>query len=262
MTIHSTKHSPAKTVFLSVSAGILLTATLAIVALLSLSDTGTEETDPAWVAVHPDEYRDLVLKAKHRSDPVLALYRDDSAREEVVAFFTAIMHSEELAKIILQRAEEFDVSPSLAVALSWEESKFNPGAVNKNKSSVDRGLFQLNSKSFPNLSTGEFYNPDLNARYGIAHLRWCLDTAGTDVSGLAMYNAGTNRVKSNTTPKTTLDYISRILEFKSGVDELFARELETRWVIASDGRVRAAAPKKAGDPRLASALFPLLSGPR
>lgn len=264
MTIQSTKRTPFKTVFLSVIAGIFLTLSLAFLALMSLRNSAeaTEEPDPAWVAAHPDEYRDLVLKAKHRSDPILALYRDGAAREEVIAFFSAIVHSEDLAKIILQRAEEYDVSPSLAAALSWEESKFNPTAVNKNKSSVDRGLFQLNSKSFPNLAVTDFFNPDINAKYGIAHLRWVMDLGGTDVAGLAMYNAGTNRVKANTTPKATLDYISRILEFKSGVDDLFARELETRWVIAGDGSVRPAAPKRSGDPRLAAALLPLFSAPR
>lgn len=233
-----------------------------MLALAGLNAARSEENDPAWVSVNPDEYRDLVLKATHRSDPILALFRDPAAKEEVISFFTAIMHSEELARIILNRSEEFDVSPSLTAALSWEESKFNPGAINKNKGSIDRGLFQLNSKSFPNLKTADFYNPDLNAKYGIAHLRWCLDLGKTDVAGLAMYNAGPGRVKSDTTPKTTLDYISRVLEFKAGVDDLFARELETRWLIAADGGVRPAAPKKAGDPRLAAALFPLLSGAR
>lgn len=232
--------------------------------ILAASNASDKASDAEWAALHPDEYRDAVLKERHRSDPILALYRDQGAQEEVVAFFTAIVHSEKLARIILKRAEEYDVSPSLAAALSWEESKFNPRAVNRNAASIDRGLFQLNSKSFPKLAEKEFFDPDLNARYGIAHLRWCLDLAGTDVSALAMYNAGTTRVRSDSTPKKTLDYVARILQFKNGVDALFARELGVRWLVASDGSVKSLAPAKpSGETRLASVLFPLLNaGPR
>jgi soluble lytic murein transglycosylase-like protein len=245
--------------FLGVVAVLLLLSSITLI-LVAGFGVGVSN-DPAWVSLHPDEYRDAVLKNKHRSDPILALYRDPKAREEIVAFFGAVVHSEELAEIILRRAEEYDVSPSLAVALGWEESRFVPTAINKNKNSVDRGLFQLNSRSFPKLSEREFFDPDLNARYGIAHLRWCLDLGGTEVSGLAMYNAGTTRVREDSTPKSTLDYVSRILAFKAGLDSLFGRELGTRWLVSAEGEVKSLAPRRSMDNiRTASALFPLLNG--
>ncbi len=247
-------------VFLGIIAVLLFIATSSLM-LIAGQQSPQQAADADWTALNPDEYREAVLKEKHRSDPILALYRDETARADVVAFFAAIFHSENLARIILKRADEFDVSPSMAAALSWEESKFNPKAVNRNKASIDRGLFQLNSKSFPKLKENDFFNPDLNARYAIAHLRWCLDLAGTDVSALAMYNAGTTRVRSDSTPKKTLDYVSRILEFKGGVDALFSRELGIRWQVAENGEVKSLAPSKSIDePRLASVIFPRFGG--
>jgi soluble lytic murein transglycosylase-like protein len=86
---------------------------------------------------------------------------------------------------------------------------------------VDRGLFQLNSDSFPNLAEPDFFDPLVNAHYGLAHLRWCIDAGGSEIAGLAMYNAGTGRVRSGATPKVTLDYVSRILENRWKIEELF-----------------------------------------
>ncbi|GAB1481923.1 hypothetical protein MASR2M78_07380 [Treponema sp.] len=250
---------------------ILLFCLLPAFALVSCaadSNLGTEQSleefveEPAWVGLHPDEYRNTVLKARHQRDPILALYRDAGSRDEVVAFFEAIIHSKKLASMILAQADAYDVSPSLAFALSWEESRFNTNAVNKNRSSIDRGLFQLNSKSFPKLTEKDFFNPELNTRYAIAHLRWCLDLAGSEVAGLAMYNAGTTRVRSNGTPKTTLDYVSRILAFRDGVKDLFDRDLAIRWVVANNGEIKPASTKKNPEVRLAAARFPILNASR
>ncbi|MCA1949868.1 MAG: transglycosylase SLT domain-containing protein [Treponema sp.] len=218
----------------------------------------TVEDKTEWVAMHPKEYRDAIINAKkEKIDLVLALYRDPLSRDSVIGFFEAITQSRQIAEVILKYADEFEVSPSLVFALAWEESRYNPRAVNKNKASIDRGLFQLNSKSFTSLKEEDFFNPDINSRYGVAHLRWCLDLAGSEVAGLAMYNAGTTRVRSDSTPKSTLDYISRIQNFQAGIDQLFQQELASRWIIA-DGGVRPASPK-AGESRLASVRFPLLN---
>jgi soluble lytic murein transglycosylase-like protein len=141
----------------------------------------------------------------------------------MTAFFGMIVRSEELAAVILANADAFHISPALAFALCWEESRYHIRAVNRRNSNktVDRGLFQLNSSSFPDLREEDFFNPGANSYYGLAHLRWCLDTGGSEVAGLAMYNAGTGRVRAGTTPKITLDYVSRILENRRKIEELF-----------------------------------------
>ena len=156
-------------------------------------------------------------------DSVLEYYRNDEYREWVISFFTGLCSNRDIAKAILSGADEFDVPVALAFALSWEESKFNPRAVNRRNrdGSIDRGLFQLNSRSFPDLDISDFYGIRSNARYGIGHLRHCLNSGGSEVSALAMYNAGAGKVNNTGAPKVTLDYISRILENRSKIESRF-----------------------------------------
>jgi hypothetical protein len=158
-----------------------------------------------------------------KEDQILKDYRDAKRQKQVVAFFSSLVKSEDLAKTILAEADVFDVSPSLAFALCWEESRFNPKAVNRANANntVDRGLFQLNNKSFPKLTTDNFFDPALNAYYGLSHLNWCLEHGGSVVAGLAMYNAGTGKVNADGTPKRTLGYISRILDSQIRIEEAY-----------------------------------------
>ena len=156
-------------------------------------------------------------------DPILAAYNDPDTVEMVISFFEEITGARDLAAIILVNSAEFNVPPSIVFSLGWEESRFNPKAVNRANTdkSIDRGLFQLNSSSFPGLREEDFFDPETNAFYGIAHLKHCLDIAGTEVAALAMYNAGTGRVRAGGTPKVTLDYVSRILKKQRQIEENF-----------------------------------------
>jgi len=164
-------------------------------------------------------------RAEHR-DPILELYRDAEAQGRVIGFFAGICASPEIVQVILDCADSFNIAPALAFALAWEESRLNPYAVNnKNRDgSIDRGLFQLNSRSFPRLEIQAFFNPGVNARNGMGHLRHCLDVGGSEIAALAMYNAGANRVNSSGAPKSTLDYISRIMENRREIESLFQRQ--------------------------------------
>jgi hypothetical protein len=179
-----------------------------------------------WTAPENAAYAAEILANLGKPDLILEYYRDESRRPEIIAFFGALVQSEDLAQLILDNAARFEIPPALAFALCWRESHFNPLAENRknNDGSVDRGLFQLNNSSFPKLTEKEFFNPGVNAYYGIAHLRWCLDTVNTEVAALAMYNAGSRRVNTGATPKQSLDHASRILEFRRGIDDLFRTE--------------------------------------
>ena len=187
-----------------------------------------EEESPSETVFH----NFLVRSAHERADPILEIYRDPESRGRVTEFFTGIISSEEIAQAILSNADEFDISPALALALSWEESRLNPRAVNtKNRDgSIDRGLFQLNNRSFPRLELQAFFNPVTNSWYGMSHLRYCLDTGGSEIAALAMYNAGTGRVRNSGTPKTTLDYVSRILDNRREIESRFL-ELEEQFQL-------------------------------
>jgi hypothetical protein len=190
----------------------------------------TETGAPALEASEAENapFRELAgpvsgFSANGNADSILEAYRNEITRDQVVDFFEKITGSRELSAVVLANAAAFDISPALAFSLCWEESRYSPRAVNKENRNltIDRGLFQLNSASFPDLEEEDFYNPSINAWYGLSHLRWCLENAGTEVAGLAMYNAGTGRVRSGGTPKNTLDYISRILRRQQKIEEVF-----------------------------------------
>ena len=182
------------------------------VEIAETSPEGEEEAQLPLLALNSEEEQDLIL----------LLYRDEAFREDVLVFFQGLTGSREIAEAILFNASVYNVPPALAFSLCAEESEYNPRALNHNKNeTVDRGLFQLNNASFPKLKIEEFYDSNVNASYGISHLRWCLNTAGTEISALAMYNAGETRVRSVGTPKSTLDYVSRILKRQRNIEEHF-----------------------------------------
>jgi soluble lytic murein transglycosylase-like protein len=107
---------------------------------------------------------------------------------------------------------------------------------------VDRGLFQLNSASFPKLGVEDFFNPRTNALYGTAHLAYCLEQGGNEVAALAVYNAGYGRVNKTGTPRSTLDYIYRALNYRSNLEALFEAQ-----VVAKDVRTPVLASVKGFD---------------
>ncbi|MDR1389454.1 MAG: lytic transglycosylase domain-containing protein [Treponema sp.] len=175
----------------------------------------------------PARYHEIALGSAKSSSGILEAYRNPKYDEAVRGFFTALTGSRELALILLEGADKYNLDPALVFALCWEESRYNRYARNaKNvNGSVDRGLFQLNDRSFPRLSEGEFFNPAINTAVALKHLRFCIDTGGSDVSGLAMYNAGPARVGKGATPPKTLNYIARINNYRSGITGLFRQEL-------------------------------------
>ena len=55
-----------------------------------------------------------------------------------------------VGEMIVSKASARGVPPHLAAAVAWRESKFQIGALHKNKNgTVDVGVFQLNSHYFP-----------------------------------------------------------------------------------------------------------------
>ncbi|MBN2049232.1 MAG: transglycosylase SLT domain-containing protein [Spirochaetales bacterium] len=159
-------------------------------------------------------------------DPGLFFYRNPDTRNSVVTFYTAETGKRIIAETILQAAEEYDIPLSLAFSLCKAESGYNPRAVNVNENSLDRGLFQLNSNSFPDLAVEDFFSVEVNVLQGIRYLRYCLDTGENELVALAMYNAGHQRVKTQGAPVSTLEYISRIITFREAMEEKFLAEFK------------------------------------
>ncbi len=163
-----------------------------------------------------------------RSDHISAYYQDPNTKALTRAFFESLTGDLQIAEAILEQAIQRDVPPALAFALAYEESGFNPRAFNRNPSSVDRGVFQLNSLSFPSLAVEEFYDIETNIRLGMAHLEFCLESGGNDVAALAVYNAGLGRVNKGGTPKRTLNYIYKITGNRDRLEALFEAQVVAR----------------------------------
>ncbi|HQL05151.1 MAG TPA: transglycosylase SLT domain-containing protein [Treponemataceae bacterium] len=191
-----------------------------------LEDDFEEEVYRNPHAIDPVDYHTVVVNYKEKADLGLTLYRSLQSRAAVVSFYNKITHSTDVTLAIVENADANDIPLSLAFALAYTESRYKVRAVNKNKNaSIDRGLFQLNNNSFPKLTEAEFYNPYISAKYGMAHLRFCLDTAGNETAALAMYNAGTTRVRANGTPQVTLNYVDVIMNYREGLDALLTSQV-------------------------------------
>jgi hypothetical protein len=242
MNIHNVKIELVLPVFLGCLGALFFCAM--IPALGSLGNCFGKPNDPAPVQEEISAPRDLLFFARAEDegrDYIKEMYLEPELQKWVIDFFVDVCSSQEIAEVILVNAGAFDIPPALAFALSWEESRFNPNAVNrKNRDgSIDRGLFQLNNRSFPQLETQAFFDPKVSAWYGMGHLRHCLDTGGTEIAALAMYNAGTGKVRTTGAPKITLDYINRILENRRKIEIRFQNRLrheaETRIAGRSPG---------------------------
>ncbi|MFO8042222.1 MAG: lytic transglycosylase domain-containing protein [Alkalispirochaeta sp.] len=168
----------------------------------------------------PKDYAN-VMNLLESDQPLLALYREDVTHQAVVDFFVELTGSEEIALPILYYANRENLSLSLVFSLVWVESRYSPVAVNHNATSIDRGLFQLNSRTFRDLSEEDFFHPDVNAQHGTQFLTWCMEHTSSDMQAVACYNAGLTRVRAGRTPQSTLIYVDRIGEFRAQLERRF-----------------------------------------
>jgi len=194
-----------------------------IITIVDLS----EETEDELSAAFQDYFTEISLnRLTDDFDSGLTLYRHPLSRTAVEWFYFQITGNREVTQAILTEAEKNNIPLSLAFSLAHTESNYITNATNRNSNTtIDRGLFQLNSNSFPNLTENDFFDPFVSSKYGMSHLKFCLNTAGNEVSALAMYNAGTGRVRSNKTPQSTLNYVGKIMSYQKMLDQLFEEQV-------------------------------------
>jgi soluble lytic murein transglycosylase-like protein len=159
----------------------------------------------------------------------LALYREELTRDRVVDFFVERAGSESIALPILYYADRLDISLTLAFSLVWGESRFQPVAVNYNSTSIDRGLFQLNSLTFRHLTEDDFFTPEVNAFHGLKYLEFCIRQGENEAQALAIYNAGLTRVVRGQTPASTLRYVDRVLAYRARLLADFERYILSQF---------------------------------
>lgn len=120
------------------------------------------------------------------------------------------------SEIIIYEAKMRGIPVHLALALIKIESNYNPYAVNlvNKNGSIDFGLMQLNSYSFPFLSQQEIFDIRKNLQYGLNYLKELYHRFSSWEDALLAYNAGPSRVKSNTPPESAVSYMLKVLLYE------------------------------------------------
>jgi len=160
------------------------------------------------------------------NDPISQLYSNSKTKDQVLKFFSAITNSEKVAKAILDNSIANKVRPSLAFAVAYVESRYNPKARSTNTvGSLNRGLFQLNSSVFGRISDRLVLDPYHNARLGIGHLQEYLSESDDEFTALAAYNAGITRISEKGVPGMTFKYISEVSIMERKIMNLFVASM-------------------------------------
>lgn len=91
---------------------------------------------------------------------------------------------------IVSAAKQNNVPPSILAGLLAHESGFNAHATGQDVGSLDRGIAQINSKAYPNVSNAEAYNPYYAIPFAAQTLASHYKTCGSYQGALEAYNSG------------------------------------------------------------------------
>ncbi len=121
---------------------------------------------------------------------------------------TGIISASVKADCFIKAGEWYSIDPDYLRAIAWQESRYNPAAVNTNRSkdgkpgSSDYGIMQINTvtmrglqKEYPGLSKEKLLSdPCLNIYIGAMLLRRNFNQYGTTWLAVGMYNAGMKNI--------------------------------------------------------------------
>jgi len=131
----------------------------------------------------------------------------------------------ELTFYTLWFCDIYTVPVSLAFAVCKQESGYclKKWNINYDKdgnySSIDRGFYQLNSRTFKNLKWIDFYTAKTNCKYGIEHLSQAINYTNENYRhAIYIYNGGIGNFINNRIKQITLDHAQRILLHKFNFD--------------------------------------------
>jgi len=145
--------------------------------------------------------------------------------------------------IINEKAETYDIDPSLIKAVIETESNWNSMAISRKGA---MGLMQLMPSTASDMNVHNPFNPEENIEGGTRYLRYLLERYKGDLTlALAAYNAGPNAVEKYgcIPPYTeTRQYVSKVLSIYNGEGADFhasgkARKDKIYKVILDDGSV-------------------------
>lgn len=125
--------------------------------------------------------------------------------------------TKEFHSIVNEKANQYDIDPSLVHAVIKTESNGNPHAVSRKGA---MGLMQLMPTTARDLEVRNPFDPEDNIDGGVRYLKYLLEKFKGDLTlALAAYNAGPKRVEqTGTVPQIseTKSYIKKVLSLYNG----------------------------------------------
>ena len=125
-----------------------------------------------------------------------------------------------ISDIVLRSSKETGLSPSLLAAILWNESGYDPKAINDE----DRGIAQINRGAFPNISDEMAYNPEFAIPWMARTIKSYIDKTGDINTAIAAYNVGIGRAPNK--GPIGRAYVSRV---SKNLSPDFASELGIQW---------------------------------
>lgn len=104
-----------------------------------------------------------------------------------------------IAECIQSAANFYEVSDALLYVIAMQESEMNPLALNKNPTSEDIGIMQINSRWLPTLNAragltkADLFDPCVNIHVGAWVLRGNLNRYGPTWRAVGAYHASSKR---------------------------------------------------------------------
>jgi TPR repeat protein len=121
---------------------------------------------------------------------------------------------QQVARLVVEMAPTYQISPRFALAIAVTESALNPAAVSPKNA---MGVMQLIPGTAARFNVRNPFDPMENIRGGLAYLRWLLAYFSGDIAlAAAAYNAGegaVDRYRGVPPFAETRAYVARILNF-------------------------------------------------
>lgn len=132
---------------------------------------------------------------------------------------------------VMINARVRNIPASLIFAIAQCESLFDPKAININSNgTTDKGVMQLNSRTFPYLTEREIMNVSCNIHNGCGLLEHLYNVYNGNLVKIIMaYNAGEGAVNSGHIPQKTINYLNEVLKNKAIYDmEIMKMEIKNQ----------------------------------
>lgn len=143
-----------------------------------------------------------------------------------------------IARLVIELAPQYQVSPVLALAIALTESALDPEAVSAKNA---MGVMQLIPDTAARFNVVDVFDPKENIKGGLAYLRWLLAYfEGDVVFAAAAYNAGERAVERyrGVPPfRETRNYVERVMTFVQRRDHPFDSNVVSPSAMLSEVRL-------------------------